>query len=237
MVLFIAMVLLTWYGKQGSNNPFTPLQRVLVIGHQGHASLFIQRTSGKKKHLLAIMDDSSALFPDSILKIPQQWDLISPSTDIDTTGLHPPPRTWMVFDTSKKTAPINHWPVPQPFKQQTFENYRTAEVFPFNDERSALQITFKKSSVLLIDGAAAGCSAADTTYLKEKIDLLVITNTDSATTTLCRSLFRPKFTVASGHRDLSMPSYANLLLFTSGALQYVTFRMENGLKQLPAPAR
>ena len=146
-----------------------------------------------------------------------------------------PPHSWMVIDTAIKKAGIpSAWPPPRYLTENSCTNHLAVDrVFPFLDDRAAIRILIHTVSILFADTRFCPVFSTDSSKMKEKIDLLLLANADSAATTLYRTLLRPRFMVISGNNHISGMRFSNLYQISSDTLQSFTFRLQRNETLIP----
>ena len=218
--------MLTWYGKQGLNNPFSPQSSIFVYGNNKNCT-FIHKQKKIRQNTATVLIPS--LWSDCLpLKhlLPENWHCISKKAIINKNCFSTVPKSWKVFDTCISIPnEKSHWPAPIPYLKNETDDMKIKRVFPFNDNRAVRLITISSVKILLIDGLYCVCSKSDVTKFHEKIELLILINATDTLSLNCRSVFRPRFMVASGDNLHHFPDYSNLLICSSTQPQHFDFKI------------
>ena len=88
ILLFLAIGLLTWYGKQSSNNPFQSLHRIIISGNNKSLSIYSYRMDS----VLAILPLDVASPLPATHPLPKRWNCISLTASITYDLFSPPPK-------------------------------------------------------------------------------------------------------------------------------------------------
>lgn len=224
--LFIAVSVLTWYGMQDRNNPFSPEFRCIVAGNDATAMFVLNQAPPRKKETATVVLPFDTALP-LRFPLPDRWMLISRTPDAGPVScFSAPPEKWVAFDSGRSATPPVTWPLPSIESRYRENGIGIEKVFPFGDQRSTIQITANERRILVINSATFSCSDSDRTPLSEKIDILVITHAGHTDSVLhIRSLFRPLHTIIFGPLPETPPvadnvhicgrRYPEYFLFTS----------------------
>ncbi|MBN1576203.1 MAG: hypothetical protein JW913_06625 [Chitinispirillaceae bacterium] len=217
----LAIILITWYGKQTSNNPFHTVSRIVISGNSDNLSMYHYT----KDNALVILPFDSGSPPPPTFPLPKLWELVSRSESVAADQFPHPPEAWQVLDTIIHSIkqPVN-WPPPRSFQKNGFKNCLIKLLHPFNDQRNALLVTLAGIGIILIDASEFRCTLSDTTRLREKSELVIIIHADNQSAIRCRSVFRPRFTIAFGTFGENIHSYPNLLMCPVPASEQIIFK-------------
>ena len=210
IILSLTIGLLTWYGKQASNNPFQGLHRIIISGNNKSLSIY----SYRKDSVLAILPLYLASPLPATHPLPKNWNCISRTVSISYDQFHHPPKRWQIIEdttiTLKRIPP--DWPSPRSFQENGFNGCSIKSIYPFNDHRTVLDIVVSGIRIFLIDASEFTGISTDTIPLQEASEILIIVNSDNESALLLRSALRPHFTIAFGNFDGNVPTYSNLFI-------------------------
>jgi hypothetical protein len=231
LFLLLAVVFLTWYGKQKTNNPFAPASEILISGNRDNLALSLYQRSRKKVSLVVIAINALPLLRPGQFSFPKRWDLVSGTTSCIDFSFHPNPETWHTITTpSLDTTFSVHWPIPRQLTDTTIGSVTFKRIYPFSDKRPALSIIFSGTSLLLINTDDCPVTAYDHTNLKETNDLLIVAGTDTVSVLPYRSIFRPRYTVTTSSPDSALNKFPNLFRFQQQEMKYLVFKTgRNGI--------
>ncbi|MBN1759713.1 MAG: hypothetical protein JW863_15405 [Chitinispirillaceae bacterium] len=239
LLLITVVAVLTWYGKQETNNPFSPRNTITVSGNRSGLVVYLHRQYRKSGYHLAVAQGTVTMPHGGEISFPQEkWDLVSDTDAIGFFDRYPPPQSWYVLSDSGTPAAKSEWPIPQQLGDTAIGSVTFKRVHPFHDQRTALLLEFSDASFLLVDGTTFACTPSDTTKFKEKLDFLVITDAAPGTIIDYRSVFRPQYTIVSGSPDTTLPTFSNLFHLSSEKLQSHSFKItRTGIKEIVADAQ
>ncbi|NLG19357.1 MAG: hypothetical protein GX556_18700 [Fibrobacter sp.] len=209
--LICGTIFLTWYSRQGSNNPFKSQNKIEVLS-SGKSLLIGYFRAEKNKTRLTVAAPFNLSGIEEILKRADSWELISGPAPIDSACCNRPPEEWSIIGSSFDTTarPVN-WPVPSTGMQARTGDCQVEYVNPFSDNRQILSIKFRETLCLLADGSSFHCNQSETTPLREKSELMIIYNTEFMKAEEIRRCFRPRYMIFSGDCDGKENIYENVI--------------------------
>jgi len=196
--LIFAAALLSWYSRQGINNPFAGTKIIQITGSAGEYGLAL--SAGKPpKQLITLFVPKNLPSDNPALqeKTKDRWELITLGQDIDFSAFAAPPQLWTVLgqgDAEKTCSTALGWPQPHKSAQAgTSGRIVWKTVYPFSDSASAVLLTVDKTTTLICDSFIYDYLSKDVhSQFKEKLDLLIIPPADAETVKKTRELFRPR---------------------------------------------
>jgi len=222
LVLIFAVGLLSWYARQGGNNPFAGTKTIRIAsGENGYA---IMCSAGKTpaKRIVTLFAPEKLSSSDIKLlmeDVTGEWNLITLCQTIDFNAFPNPPQSWTILSPQTTMIPVDNTEIPAEDAEASAINTEdSAEaydnwpepffntqagaagrffwqiVYPLGDSVHAVLLTVDKTATLICGSSVLSGSSKNTrSQFKEKLDLLIIPSADAKTVMETREIFRPRF--------------------------------------------
>ncbi|KMQ49715.1 hypothetical protein CHISP_3379 [Chitinispirillum alkaliphilum] len=175
----------------------------MKITQNGHILYFSHTREGKREKtvFLTFEPNTETRVPVILNHKKQPYDLIS----VDHHKINPdmfstPPRKWYIIKTGLSQTYIPEtWPAPHTGTGVSIgEKFSARRVSVFKDTpNDAVLLDFYGSSVLILDRDSKLQQTPHQSALREKVDILIISQTDSAQIEQHRISLRPRFLITS----------------------------------------
>ena len=204
-ILIFAAALLSWYSRQGGNNPFAGTKTIRLAGDKSGYTLICGAGKTQAKRVVTLFAPVTLSSSDNKQfqeELSGEWDLVTLSQAINFHTFPHPPQSWTILSPQStqisvdnvKTA-YDNWPEPI-FNTQAgmINRFFWQIVYPFSDNAHAVLLTVDKTTTLVCDSSVFAHSSIKTrSQFKEKLDLLIIPSADAQTVKEMREIFRPRF--------------------------------------------
>jgi len=255
--LIFAAALLSWYARQGGNNPFAGTKTIRLAGGESGYTLMCSAGRDPAKRIVTLFAPVKLSSSDTQLlreEISGEWELITLSQTINFDAFPRPPRLWTVLSQQPAQAYVNNveisadsieipvadsssitsyndWPEPI-FNTQAGTAGRMfwQTVYPFGDSIRAVLLTVDKTTTLVCDSSVFTKSSKETrSQFKEKLDLLIIPSASYETAKQMREIFRPRFVAVIPPCSVSAETHSqNIICVNGGESWEYRFKTKSG---------
>lgn len=222
MMLVAAALLLTWYGNQRSNNPFSRSSKLIVAGSNHGISLTYTHHRGSDTTTTVILPTDTPACNSAFFIPSGNWNLISRSdsvffnclTNNPTNRSHIKP---ICADTTTSLFPH------QPEKTVLPEELELSLVQPFGDKQQVLLLHHQKAKALFIDASHFTSNNTHPALLHEQLELLIAFRATEVTATELRKLFRPRSMVVFYTNSTDTATFPNMFVTRASKISQYTF--------------
>ena len=220
--LLFLIITLTWYAKQGYNNPFASRLHFQLVGSGGNTYLHCFRKVKKKKtdsFLLLLPNFNSHSQKSSPINFPETGTLITTETRKDIySNFKTPPAHWVILDTSLSNDTLPELPQtwPKPAFTNTIAGIKDISVnlvYPFDDTQKAVSLEYNKIKSILINNNQLLLDTTKESFFKEKFDIAIINTPSELSILKIREILRPRYLIVlpSVNTDEERQSFSNII--------------------------
>lgn len=229
-MLIAATAALTWYGRQGTNNPFARPHHVYVSGDSSWVFIKMSRQNdaGRPAFILLFARQSSTPAGRRI-RIESPWVLLTTAYigGLDTC-FTAPPSCWHILHHHSASDTAVHigaggWPEPLVTNGEFSDGgVQCAFVPVFGDEKKQLALTYGDMKLIIADAAALPTGAVARSRFLEAFDIAVATGCGEEEAVRIRELLRPASIIAVGTPNRAAPaaSRENIFFSPEGTFSY-----------------
>lgn len=222
MVLVASALLLTWYGNQRSNNPFSRSSQLIVTGSNRGISLIYTQSQGTDTAITVILPTDTPACSPAFFIPTGNWNLISHSDFVFFNCYTHKPTYWSHIKPFCTDTAIPHLPG-QTEKPVLPEELEISLVHPFGDKQQALLLQRQKAKTLCIDASLFTPDQAHHASLHEQLELLIAFHATETTAIQLRSLFRPRSMVVFYTNSTDTIAFPNMFVTQASQISQYTF--------------
>jgi len=204
LFFFFLIIVITWYARQGYNNPFAFRPQVNLIRSKDY--IYIRCFKKLKKRetdsfllLLSNFTIKNQIKPSDTF--PETVTFITPDVRNDIyNSFAAPPSNFIILDTSLANDTIHglpdEWPRPSFTNDMAgIKDIALHYLYPFDDSLKAIYLEYNDIKVLLFNDTQMTVDTIKESFLKEKIDVVIINTTSEIPVLKLRELLRPRYLI------------------------------------------
>lgn len=221
IMLLALTAALTWYIRQGKNNPFEKPNHILIGGDAYACYLALPSDTT----LVAVVSPENKLDVNAVAPH-GPWTLLSNSLSVMTPSRTDivPPVEWRLWEqTESKLEYPPGWPHPTSMKPSELRGNIT--IRKVNDPTLTVpiyEIIARDLICLVVDSRTMNMDTSEISPFRERIDIVISTNTTDSSVLALRNHFRPRYCIALPPNSFTLrgPEYRNILCPSSDTIRF-----------------